>query len=308
MKYSFVITGWKEPLTVAQTIRNILDSSKNNLLSDLEIILASPDDETRDAAKAVVSEFKYKYFSYIKDPQKGKPHALNLVLEKAKGEILIYTDGDVVIGADCLPHLIKYFEDPEVGGVTGRPVSADPKDNALGYWGNLLAEVAHHKRQKIFSSGGFYFLSGYLYATRNFKDLRFPEDILVDDAWMTVQVVKRGLKLKYAPDAKVFIKYPKNFKDWIKQKKRSLGGYHQLKSLESSVFNANGVLSSQNRKLTNELKYALFPFRYAKNLKQLWYSILLFPARLYLWLVIFYERKIQKKTFEQTWQRVESTK
>ena len=47
---------------------------------------------------------------------------------------------------------------------------------------------------------------------------------------------------------------------------------------------------------------------YPKNLKELWWTFLLFFARLYLWIVIFWDQRIIKPGFEEMWKRVESTK
>ena len=53
------------------------------------------------------------------------------------------SDGDVVIGEDALQPLLAPFADPGVGAVTGRPVSASPRDTMLGYWSHLLTDSAH---------------------------------------------------------------------------------------------------------------------------------------------------------------------
>lgn len=308
MEYSFIITAWNEAETVKQTVHNVINQEYGNMLNSMEIILVSPDLETYEAAKKVIDTYGFQNFEHIQDPKKGKPHALNLALEKACGEILIFIDGDVVIGENALPVLVDGFKDSKIGGITGRPISADTKKTMLGYWGNLLADAAHHKRTLEFKNERFYFLSGYLYAMRNCKDIRFPEGLLVDDGWVTIELIKRGFTLGYEPEAKVFVKYPRTFSDWIKQKKRSIGGYNQLRMYEHKAFSEINVLAKTNRTLKDELAFAIFPLKYAKNIPELIFSIALFPARLYLWWIIFYERTFVKKSFEEMWVRIESTK
>ncbi len=301
MKYSLIITAWKEPETVKENLKLVLDPSYNNNLSDLEIIIACPDEETIIAAKETVQKYNFKNLVHVKDLQEGKPAALNLAINTSKGKILIFTDGDVVIDSDCLPNLISKFEnDIELGIVTGRPISADSKSNMFGYFGNLLADAAHEKRKAKFSKGNFYFVSGYLYAVRKINILHFPEDLLVDDAWVTLKYVEEGYKVGYAPEAKVKVKYPKNLKDWIKQKKRSIGGYNDIK-FQSEKFNVE-------RNIKEELKFVFFPLTYFSNSKELFFSLALYPIRLWLWLIIFWERYINKKSFREQWVRVESTK
>lgn len=301
MKYSLIITAWKEPKTVKTTLEKVFDSKYRNLLDDMEVILVCPDDETRKAGTEIAEQYNFPQFRQITDQQKGKPAALNLALAAAQGEILIFTDGDITLGDKALPALVQPFEDTSVGGVTGRPISADSKDTVFGYWGNLLADGAHHKRSKEFSRNSFYYMSGYLYAIKNIDDLRFPEESLVDDAWVTLELVRRGFKIKYAPEATVLIKYPQNFSDWIKQKKRSVGGYKKLETKSETPM-------IKSRSIVEELKYVVFPITYARNLKEFIYSLLLYPGRLYLWFAIGWQHYIGKKNFKETWVRIESTK
>ena len=47
---------------------------------------------------------------------------------------------------------------------------------------------------------------------------------------------------------------------------------------------------------------------YGKSIKELWWIKLLIFARIWLWLNIFWERKIMKKGFNKTWVRIDSTK
>jgi cellulose synthase/poly-beta-1,6-N-acetylglucosamine synthase-like glycosyltransferase len=304
MNCTLVITAWKEPVTVRQNLEMILNPINGNLLTDFEIVLASPDEETKNAALEIINLYNFKKFIYIRDPQKGKPTAVNMAMKSANGEIIICTDGDVVLEKNALPELVKKFIDPKVGLVTGRPVSSDSKETMFGYFGNLLADVADKKRKKEFDGGSFYFVSGYLYAMRKLANLEIPADCLVDDAWITLQFIKRDFKIAYSEGSKVLIKYPTNMKEWLNQKKRSMGGYRQLSAINAEL----PAGSRKSRSIFEELKFVLFPLSYASSIKELIYSICLYPARLWLWIAIWWERYVHKKNFEETWSRIESTK
>ncbi len=304
MEYTLIITAWKEAETIKSTLEMILNPVFRNILPQTEIILACPDEETYLSALSVINHYSFNKFTYIKDPQKGKPVALNMALKVAKGKVIICTDGDVIIDKGAIPNLVKPFNDPIVSLVTGRPISADAKNTMFGYFGNLLADVAHKKREIEFGAGGFYFVSGYLYAMKRVDGLEIPWNSLVDDAWVTLQFVKNGSKIVYAPDAKVLVKYPKNMNEWLKQKKRSMGGYSQLAEINNEL----PAKYKKSRGITDELKFVLFPITYAKSLRELAYSLYLYPARLWLWIAIWWERYVYKKSFEETWGRIESTK
>jgi cellulose synthase/poly-beta-1,6-N-acetylglucosamine synthase-like glycosyltransferase len=337
MKISFIITAWKEHKTIGQAIESILLPEYNNLPSindkeiEFEIILVAPDDPTHDFARKKLEELKFDLKNYIalKDPQKGKPTALNIAFKKASGDYWILTDGDTFIGKDSITPLVaKIIENPNFGAVSGRPKSIDRKSDIFGYWGNLLADAAHHKRMvtlenqknglgfavmtaidKVFNTNSnkptnqpqFFVISGYLSIVKKL-DFELPEDVLSDDAYISYKLWEENKLIGYSADSLVYIKFPKNLSDWYKQKSRSLGGFIQLWKY--------GFVNEKNksRSFLGELIYFWFPINYARSFRELFWSILLYPARLFLWIRIWWERKILKKSFERTWVRVESTK
>jgi cellulose synthase/poly-beta-1,6-N-acetylglucosamine synthase-like glycosyltransferase len=278
---SILLTAWKEEKTIAKVIKCLVDKEYSGILDDFEILLACPDEETYKEAEKTVEELGIKNkFVYVKDPKRGKPFALNLLTEKAKGDIWIFTDGDVYFEKNAVKHLIKHFQNPEVYAVTGRPVSSDTRKNMMGYFGHLLSDAAHHKRtidltnQPVGKSlafvkkRSFFPVSGYIYATRKF-DYQFPEDTLVDDAYISYLIFNEGKRIEYEPEAIVYVKYPTTMEDYYKQKKRSVGGYMQLWKY--------GVIqqTTKTRTFWRELEYFWFPINYAKNLHELFWSFML---------------------------------
>ena len=144
---SVIITSFKEPKTIGRCIAAIGNRKYSGIPIQFEIIQVSPDKETLDAGLREAKKYRLgKKFIQIKDPRKGKPYALKMAFKKAKGDILILTDGDTHFEKNAVKELLKPFEDSKVGGVGGRPVSKDKRDNMFGYWGHLLSDSAHDKR------------------------------------------------------------------------------------------------------------------------------------------------------------------
>jgi biofilm PGA synthesis N-glycosyltransferase PgaC len=314
MKLSIIITAWREERTIEKALNSVINPEWNSYDKEFEVLVVCPDKATWKAAKNTAKKYKFENIRWIKDRQRGKPAALNFAFKKAKGKKLILTDGDVHMGKEAVKNLLKHFRDKKVGGVTGRPVSKDTKDNFMGYMGHLLADVAHHKRMvtmspdvagkslKIVSKEpGFFVLSGYILAMRNVR-MKLPEDCLIEDAYISYKLHNKRYILEYEPDARVYVKYASNLKDWFKQKLRSVGGYVQLWKYK--------VIKKETkvRDFWKELEYFWFPIKYAKNFRQFLWSLMIYPVRLWLWMRIFWEQRICKKSFEKTWVRVESTK
>lgn len=313
IKISVLITAYKEANTIGKCIEKIADIRFSGI-TNYEIILAIPDPETTKSAQKKILELGITdKCQIIKDPGLGKPTALNMLMDKAKGGIWVFTDGDVYFGQGAIKKLLRHFENKDINMVTGRPVSSDKKESMMKYFGNLLSDAAHHKRTvdltespsgkslKFVKKRKFFPVSGYIYAMRK-TEHRFPKDTLVDDAYISYIIYNEGGKIAYEPNAKAYVKFPTTLRDYFKQKKRSVGGYIQL--WEYGLVKPE----TKTRSFFRELEYFWFPIKYAKNIKELYWSLLLYPIRLFLWLQIYWERKIIKKDFTKTWVRVESTK
>lgn len=314
MELSVIITAYREENTIKKAIEAICDPVYSGYTQSFQLITVIPDKATNKAAKKAISKYPNIKWTQLIDPFKGKPTALNQAFKKARGKILVLTDGDVYFGKNNLKLLTTPFHNPKVMGVTGRPVSVNRRDRFFGYISHLLADAAHHKRlttlkgvkagkSQVFigSKNNFFVLSGYALAMRNFQ-LQLPEDTLVDDAYLSYVLLVKGGKLEYIPDAKVYVGYPTNLNDWYKQKLRAVGGYVQLWKYDVIT------KDTKVRNFWKELSYFWFPIKYATSMKEMIWSLGLYPLRLYMWLVIFYQQKIRHKSLDEIWVRVESTK
>jgi len=287
---SIVITAYREAPTVGRAIEALLPQS-----AGAEIIVVCPDDETASAAAA------YEGVSVLRDPGEGKPAALNLALRQAQGAIIIMTDGDVYAGPGALAALLAPFGDPNTGAVSGRPISTSPRDTMLGYWSHLLTDAgAHAERYERDQAGRFLVCSGYLYAIRAGLIDTIPEDALAEDAVVSHLIGQQGYRIRYAADAVVFVKYPDTYRDWLRQKVRSAGGYAQ-----PVIANSPLRMRSFRHEAAAGASRAL---KYPQNLREFIWTLAQFLARLHMWLLIFWRVRIQKVPLTTLWQRVESTK
>lgn len=290
---TIVITAHKEPRTIGKAIEHVL---KNKISEDYEVLVLAPDEETL----AVAKKYSNKRVKVIRDSGKGKPAALNMAFKMARGRIIIMTDGDVYISHNAISKILKKFSDEKVGVVSGRPRSLNSKKNMLGFWSHLLTNTAHKIRIKRIKENQMIVCSGYLYAVRKGIVSKLPEDALSEDAVLSHLIHDKGYKTAYSPDSEVYVKYPNNFSDWIKQKKRSAGGYNQLNYMVKD--------KERMRSFSKESAGIFSVLSYPRSLREFFYTGCLILARIYLWGLIFIDINIRKQSFKKIWVRVESTK
>jgi len=287
---SIIITSFEDKELAERAVRAVLNQ---NVKEKYEVIFVNP--------KKDVEEYLRKYkINFFRDPGRGKSYALNLVFKKVKGDILILTDGDVFIGKNSINHIIDAFKDEKVGCVAGRVVSLNSKNNMLGYWGHLLFNAGANKiRKKLSNENKFLECTGYLFAFRNMiKEI--PLDV-AEDSIIPYYFYKKGFKIKYVENAKVYVKNPTNLKDFIKQRKRTANSHVKLKKYAKDF---PSVKSFKNEVLFGSLS----ALGYAKNLKEFIWTIILFKVRLYIWISLFMNNIFKNKEYSDNWERVESAR
>ncbi|MFH0829536.1 MAG: glycosyltransferase [Candidatus Aenigmatarchaeota archaeon] len=289
---TIAITAFKEPASIRKAIEAI---TSQDISEEYELICSCPDDETA----AVVKEYS-KYnpaIKHLKDPGCGKYTALNLIFSHAKGRIIIMTDGDVWLTPGSVKEMIAPFDDAKVGLATGRPVSANPRDNMWGYWSHLLTEAgAHPIRTDKVAKGEPFSISGYLWAVRKGVIDKLPLDV-AEDAIAPYLALAKGWKIAYVPKAKVLVKYPTNWHDWYTQKVRSIRCSKNLRKYVDARY---------MRTFGAEASAAGRALHYSESFRELVWTFMLIAARTAAWAGAWLENAM--KDYGEGWERIESTK
>jgi cellulose synthase/poly-beta-1,6-N-acetylglucosamine synthase-like glycosyltransferase len=294
---SVVITAYREPKTIGKAIEAILEQEVD---VDFELFISAPDKETLQVAE--IYELRDPRVRIFIDNDEGKSAALNQLLPELEGKILVLTDGDVFVGKNSLKEIVQPFKDKKVGCVTGRPVSVNSRNNMLGYWSHLLVDAgAHEARKKREKKGEFLECSGYFWAFKNGVIKNFPVDI-AEDTVVPLLFRERGFKVRYAENAKVYVKFPTNLRDFIEQKKRTAKAHESLKKY------VNVKRIPRTKTFMNEILEGWKALFYPKNIREIVWTLLLFPFRLYIWILVFYHTRIKKEHYGDAWDRIESTK
>ncbi len=291
---SIIITSFNEPKTIAKAIDSFLNQK---IKVKYELIIAAPDKPTWE----IVNKYKNKNVKLFKDPGKGKSYAINLLLPQLKGDILIFTDGDVYVSANSIKEILKRFEDKGVGCVAGFPVSLESKDTIFGYWSHILCNSADRWRKKRDKKDNFLECSGYLWAFRNNVIKKFPLDV-GEDTIVPIMFYLKGYKIRYAREAKVYVKYPLSLSEFLKQKRRTAGAHDNI----HKYINLKKI--PRMKTFLNEVIDGYTLFFYVENVKELFWTFLLFPLRLYIWINLLFNSYVRKRKYSDAWKRVESTR
>jgi cellulose synthase/poly-beta-1,6-N-acetylglucosamine synthase-like glycosyltransferase len=295
MKATIVISSFKEP-SLSKAVEKAI-SQKTDFPYD--ILVVSPDKNAEELVKRYKKSFKA--INFLKDPGKGKSFGLNLAFKKLKSDIWVFTDGDVYFDENALSNIISSFSSEKVGCACGRIVPINSKKNMLGYWAHLLADAGAHKTRKKFSDKEkFLECSGYLFAVRKGLVSSIPLNV-AEDSYIPYIVFQKGYKIRYSPNSIVYVKNPTTLRDFIRQRVRTAKAHTSL----TQYFRSFPKMKS----FKNEIKEGTFSaLKYPNTFKEFFWTILLFFARLYIWIKVFYEERIIGTYYGDGWKKVESTK
>lgn len=295
-KVSFVITAYKEPKTIGKSIQAALNQNTNH---PYNIIVCAPDKETLTVAREYSK--KNANIKVFQDPGKGKSFALNLLFSRLDSDILILSDGDVYVNDSAVSSILEQFKNPSIGCVTGRPVPIENRLTKWGYWANFLFYSAHNIRKYAYLKNSFLECSGYLFAFKKKVISKIPLDV-AEDSVIPYYFWEKGYEIGYAQDALVYVKNVNNYSDWMSQKVRCAKAHETLEKY------VNTKMTRRVKSFSTEAKGLFNAILYCQNIKEFFWTIELIILRLYMWVKVLKETKLDSKHYCDDWQRVESTK
>lgn len=194
---SVIITAYNEERDLAAKLENtlLLDYPADKL----EIIVAS--DCSTDSTDEIARRYSLRGVRLYRQTERlGKTSAQNMAVEKAQGEVILFSDATTLYNRDVLRVMLPNFADEKVGCVAGRLVYVDPARSSVGqgarsYW-NYETFLKRHESRVCSLIGA----SGCLYAVRRAAYLpMYPE--ACSDFLIATKMVEQGLRAIYEPAA-----------------------------------------------------------------------------------------------------------
>jgi cellulose synthase/poly-beta-1,6-N-acetylglucosamine synthase-like glycosyltransferase len=210
---SVIVAAYAEAPVITKRIANLRDLDYPR--DRLELIVAcdgSPDataERARDAGADLVLEL----------PRAGKIRAQDAGVERSHNEIVAFSDANVTWRSDALARLVEPFADPGVGYVCGDVrLVGEQGDNQEGlYWRYEMMLRAFESRLGSVTGG-----NGAIYATRREAYL-VVDPIMGHDLSFPFNMVKRGWRAVYAPDARASEKMVPTLEGEFARKRRMMG-------------------------------------------------------------------------------------
>jgi cellulose synthase/poly-beta-1,6-N-acetylglucosamine synthase-like glycosyltransferase len=193
---SVVVAAHDERAVIAEKVANVLALDYPRELLELIVACDGCADDTAELARQAGADL------VLELPRGGKIRAQDAAVERARGELVAFSDANSLWEPGAARALVRAFEDERVGYACGRVTFVQAADGRAGgnqeglYWRYELAVRALESRLASITAG-----NGAIYATR--RDSYIVVDpIMGHDLSLPFNMVKRGLRAVYVPGAR----------------------------------------------------------------------------------------------------------
>lgn len=232
VSWSVVICTRERPEDLRQCLDSIISSMPDGLPECGEVIVVD-NSPTSDSTRILVEQYPVRY---LVEERVGLNWARNRGARSAAGEIVIFTDDDVVVDKDWIPSILKPFRNPRVAAVTGlvMPLELETRAQELfevyGGFSRGFRKRSFDYRNIAPPAAGYVGAGANMALRREYiVDMKLFEAELDagtaartgGDAYAFYLILAAGYQIDYNPEALVFHRHRREYEELME----TLGNY-----------------------------------------------------------------------------------
>jgi cellulose synthase/poly-beta-1,6-N-acetylglucosamine synthase-like glycosyltransferase len=221
IKCSVGITAYNEEANIGRLLQAMLDQQQYEIdITEIIVVASGCTDRTEEIVQEYMAQ-DARIQLHVQQQREGKTSAINLFLAHAQEKICVLESGDTLPREDTIEKMVRMFRDPGVGMTGAQKVAVNTPDHIVGVLSHLRLKMEHQLCLEIPRLGE-------LIAFRKVFD-QIPPDVAMDEAFVEAFIIRRGMQVRYAPDAVVYNMGPETVGDFVKQRRRNYAGHLYLK-------------------------------------------------------------------------------
>ena len=194
---------------------------------------------------------------YHNPDRSGKIEAMNRGVKLSATSVIIFSDANTMLGKESIRRIVRFFDDPKVGCVSGeKRIYSNEKDTAAGAGEGLYWKYESFLKRydaRLYSVVG---AAGELFAIRSELFTEVERDTLLDDLMISLRIAMQGYVTQYDQDAYAYETSSANVREELKRKIRiAAGGFQSMVRLAP---------------LLNIFRYGILSFQYISHRVMRW--------------------------------------
>lgn len=222
-----LVAAYNEEKVIGEKLRSVFESSYPS--GKIKVYVGS--DASADGTDSIIRSLQPQYpnLELVRfNGRVGKISIINHLQSLGDEDILVMTDANVIFAPDTIYELVKNFRDDRVGIVAGNIVKKADSRQGIAWQEKIYLTIEN--RLKAAESNAFNLVMGAeggCYAIRNSLFSKVPLKFIVDDFFITMQVMLRGHYVLFATGAMCYEDVPGDSPGEYRRKVRISSGNFQ---------------------------------------------------------------------------------
>jgi cellulose synthase/poly-beta-1,6-N-acetylglucosamine synthase-like glycosyltransferase len=234
---TIVFSVYNEESIIKRKLESIF---KSNYPKDkIQVLIGS--DNSSDTTHAIIEAYQLNYQNIElikKTTRHGKLKIINELVDKTKTEHLILTDANVLFEPNTLKALVYNLIEKNANLVCGNILKYSPKNEGIShqeiYYMNFENTLKYHESLVYNFIVG---VEGGCYAIKKDNFVKVPDGFLMDDFFITLDVIEKKGKVLFEPEALCYEDVNDSPLIEFKRKIRiSLGNFRNLNNYKHLLF------------------------------------------------------------------------
>jgi cellulose synthase/poly-beta-1,6-N-acetylglucosamine synthase-like glycosyltransferase/peptidoglycan/xylan/chitin deacetylase (PgdA/CDA1 family) len=214
---SVVVPAYNEAVGIERAVRALAGSD----YPDFEIVVV--DDGSTDGTGTIVESLGLDNVRVLRQPNAGKPAALNRGVTAARHDVIVTVDGDTVFEPGALRALVQPLRDADVGAVAGN-TKVGNRSGLLGRWQHIEYVMGFNLDRRLYDVlRCMPTVPGAIGAFRRaaLADIGGVSGAtLAEDTDITIGLGRSGWRVVYAEDARAWTEAPASLSALWRQRYR----------------------------------------------------------------------------------------
>lgn len=232
-----VFSVFNEEKVIVRKLESIIHSDYPK--DKLHVLVGS--DNSTDTTNTVIEEYaaKYPFITLIKKTNRnGKLKIINELIDLTTTEHLVFTDANVFFEPNTIKALVYNLVEKQAQLVCGNIHKFSPKNEGISdqeiFYMNFENQLKHHESLHYGFCVG---VEGGCYAIKKQNFVKVPDGFLMDDFFITLDVISKKGKVLFEPEALCYEDVNDAPMIEFKRKIRiSLGNFRNLKYYKHLLF------------------------------------------------------------------------
>ena len=194
---TFLITAYNEEKSIRQKLENTL--SLDYPRDKLEIMVAS--DGSTDDTDRIVQELSDRgVVLHRVEGRVGKTETQNQAVSAATGDVVIFSDATTTYKNDAIRKIVRNYNDPSIGAVSGRYEYLNPTGAPVGLGTILFWKYENFIKSRQTRIRTITGCCGCIYSVRRSAYEPLPRDI-ISDLVEPLKILEKGYRIAFEPEA-----------------------------------------------------------------------------------------------------------